>query len=100
MLMGFAATAWASRKSGLIGNEQFIADEPHARLFCRIDGACAVPPDRLPRRDQAAQGRRPFAPRSQEAPCRGAIDLLKGKKAKEGLAMAREAQAVPNKNAL
>src|ERR1700716_2906657 len=30
-------------------------------------------------------------------PLQSAIDLLKGKKAKEGLAMAREAQAVPNK---
>src|SRR5205814_8708530 len=30
-------------------------------------------------------------------PLQRAIDLLKGKKAKEALAMAREAQAVPNK---
>src|SRR2546426_12489627 len=30
-------------------------------------------------------------------PLQSAIDLLKGKKAKEALAMAREAQAVPNK---
>ena len=65
------------------------------RLFCALTVLAAffLPPASA--QDQAAKAQtvRPEVGK----PLQSAIDLLKGKKAKEALAMAREAQAVPNK---
>ncbi len=65
------------------------------RLFCILTVLAAffLPPASA--QDQAAKAQtvRPEVGK----PLQGAIDLLKGKKAKEALAMVREAQAVPNK---
>jgi outer membrane protein assembly factor BamD (BamD/ComL family) len=65
------------------------------RHFCTLTVLAAffLPPASA--QDQAAKAQtvRPEVGK----PLQSAIDLLKGKKAKEGLAMAREAQAVPNK---
>ena len=65
------------------------------RLFCALTVLAVLFLPLASAQDQAAKGQtvRPEVGK----PLQGAIDLLKGKKAKEGLAMAREAQAVPNK---
>jgi hypothetical protein len=65
------------------------------RLFCALTvlAVLFLPPASA--QDPAAKG--PTVRPEVGKPLQGAIDLLKGKKAKEALAMVREAQAVPNK---
>src|SRR5467141_2716357 len=65
------------------------------RLFCALTvlAVLFLPPASA--QDQAAKA--PTVRPEVGKPLQNAIDLLKGKKAKEALAMAREAQAVPNK---
>jgi len=65
------------------------------RLFCALTVLAALYLPPASAQDQAAKAQtvRPEVGK----PLQSAIDLLKGKKAKEALAMAREAQAVPSK---
>src|SRR2546422_11656942 len=85
------------------GLDEDRADRPRAvhpltnlmlRLFCALMVLAPFLPTAYAQ-DQAAKAQtvRPEVGK----PLQSAIDLLKGKKAKEALAMAREAQAVPNK---